>query len=130
MQTVRDLKLSHIGVSVDDFGTGYSSLSYLKKFEISRLKIDRSFVKEIAHHADDRSIVGAILDMAKHLGIEVIAEGVETWEQFEILSALQCRVMQGYLFSRSLSAEAADQLLNNMRRDPDWRLPEMPLVAH
>lgn len=130
MQTVKELKLSHVGVSVDDFGTGYSSLSYLKRFEISRLKIDRSFVKEIAHHADDRSIVGAILDMTKHLGIEVIAEGVETWEQFEILSALQCRVMQGYLFSRSLSSEAAGQLLDHMSRDSDWRLQKIPLLVH
>lgn len=89
-------------IAIDDFGTGYSSLSQLKKFPITLLKIDRSFVQGIGHGGDDDAIVGAVVAMARKLGLKVLAEGVETERQWEILRGLDCDELQGYLFSRPL----------------------------
>lgn len=108
-------KLKEMGVSlaIDDFGTGYSSLSYLKHFPISRLKIDRSFVRDITTNPDDAAIAEIIIAMAQTLKLSVIAEGVETRAQMELLSFNNCIEMQGYLFSRPVPAEQFSILLSH-----------------
>lgn len=100
-----------ISLSIDDFGTGYSSLSYLKRFKISKLKIDQSFVRDITRDNDDRVIISTIITLAQSLGLRVIAEGVETREQLEFLRRLGCHDMQGYYFSRPINAERASKFL-------------------
>jgi len=110
-------KLNNMGVSIsiDDFGTGYSSLSYLKNFPIHSLKIDRSFVRDLTSDTNNAAITTAIIALARGLNLAVVAEGVETEEQCNILRILQCEVMQGYLFSRPLSAEDATRLLRKFQ---------------
>jgi len=97
-------KIHNIGVkiSIDDFGTGYSSLSYLKRLPVDSLKIDRSFISDININQDDAEITKAIIAMAKALSLNVVAEGVETVEQLEVLTKLKCDIIQGYFFSRPL----------------------------
>jgi diguanylate cyclase (GGDEF)-like protein/PAS domain S-box-containing protein len=99
-------KLSRMGVnlSIDDFGTGYSSLAYLKHFPLDQLKIDKSFIDDLTHNLEDVGIVKAIITLAKGLNIKVMAEGVETIAQKQSLLKLGCEEMQGYLFSKPLSA--------------------------
>jgi len=105
--------LSDMGVhlALDDFGTGYSSLSYLKRFPIDALKIDRSFVRDLTTDADDASIVSAVIGMGQSLHMQVVAEGVETLEQFEFLREHRCPVGQGYYFSRPIIAGDLTRLL-------------------
>ena len=102
---------SGIHVSLDDFGTGYSSLSYLKRLNIDYLKIDRSFALNLAPDSEDLALYEAIIAMAHKLGLKVIAEGVETEEQRDLLAAAGCDYGQGYLFSRPVPAEQFDALL-------------------
>lgn len=109
-----------IQVAVDDFGTGYSSLSYLKKFDVDYIKIDQSFVQNLSIHSEDMVLCEAIIVMAHKLGLKVIAEGVETIEQRDLLFAVGCDYGQGYLFSRPVSAGALETLCikqNKLERD-------------
>lgn len=101
-------RLHDLGVrlAIDDFGTGYSSLLYLKRLPVDELKIDRGFVRDLAPGTEDRAIVAAIAGLAQTLGLEIVAEGVETPMQFEVLSALSCDYLQGYLLGRPMTAEA------------------------
>jgi diguanylate cyclase len=101
-------ELSAVGVhlSIDDFGTGYSSLAYLRKLPAKELKIDRSFVLDLETSADARAVVDAVVQLAKALGLKVVAEGVETEQQQQILRSLGCDELQGYLFAKPMSAQA------------------------
>lgn len=99
-------RLSRIGIklAIDDFGTGYSSLSYLKRFDVDRLKIDQSFVRDMTNNYDDAEIARAIINLGHTLGLEIVSEGVETKEQLELLKQQGCDVIQGYLISRPIPA--------------------------
>ncbi|MCD9023589.1 EAL domain-containing protein [Cohnella silvisoli] len=112
-QILRELTRLGIQISMDDFGTGYSSLSYLKLFPIHKLKIDRSFIKDITSNEDDKAIVSSIIAMAHNLKMNVIAEGVETREQLQILMDNGCDDIQGYYFSRPIPAKEVEQMYLN-----------------
>ena len=106
-----------IELSIDDFGTGYSSLSYLKKLPVREIKIDRSFVQDMLRDRDDAVIVQSTIDLARNLGMRVVAEGVETREIIRRLSDLGCDIVQGYHISRP--RPAAD-CLDFFRREQSW----------
>jgi diguanylate cyclase (GGDEF)-like protein/PAS domain S-box-containing protein len=108
-------RLSELGVSlaIDDFGTGYSSLNYLKRFPINTVKLDRSFVMGLPDNADDMTITRAVIAMAHQLHMEVVAEGVETYDQLEFLANQDCEYAQGWLFSKALPLTDVVQLLSN-----------------
>jgi diguanylate cyclase (GGDEF)-like protein/PAS domain S-box-containing protein len=113
-QSIRKLRrLSSMGISIaiDDFGTGYSSLSYLKKLPLSKLKIDRSFIKDIPHDEDDIAITKAIIAVAKSLNLNIIAEGVETQKQKEFMLEQECLYIQGYYYSQPLNKKKMKKLL-------------------
>jgi diguanylate cyclase (GGDEF)-like protein/PAS domain S-box-containing protein len=115
LATLDALQKMNIGLEIDDFGTGYSSLSYLQKLPFDTLKIDRSFVSELSEGSGSMDIVKAILELARSLRMDVIAEGVETKEQLRILRQLGCNYLQGYLFSRPVDAAAAERLYRKTR---------------
>jgi diguanylate cyclase (GGDEF)-like protein len=120
---LRELKGLGVMLSIDDFGTGYSSLSYLHRFPIDTLKIDRSFVSQMSMSAENAEIVRTIKTLAANMGMDVVAEGVETLDQLKQLSALQCEHGQGYLFSKPVDAEAATMLI---AKKPDWHVSAFP----
>lgn len=105
IEKMQQLKALGVGIAIDDFGKGYSSLSYLKRFPITKLKIDQSFIRDCTEDQEDASIVEAIISLARSLGLEIIAEGVETPEQLEFLRLRECEMAQGYLLGRPMPAE-------------------------
>ena len=124
--------LSHIKdlgirISVDDFGTGYSSLSYLKRFALSTLKIDTSFVSDLTRDAGDEAIVGAMIALGHRLGLQVVAEGVEHQCQLDLLQAMGCNEAQGYLFSRPIDAASFEEWVR--ARSRGWPQGERRLAA-
>ena len=112
---LRKLQQAGIGLSLDDFGTGYSSLSYLHKFDIDYLKIDQSFVRDLSPQGTDLALCKAIIVMAHELGMKVVAEGVETQQQCDLLRAAGCDYAQGYLFATPMSAEAFEDFIRARR---------------
>jgi diguanylate cyclase (GGDEF)-like protein len=113
LQTLASVRSREIQLSIDDFGTGYSSLSYLPRFPINTLKIDRTFINQMTMDAENFEIVRAITTLAHSIGIDVVAEGIETPQQLELLQTLDCEFGQGYLFSKPLAPHAAEQFIEN-----------------
>jgi diguanylate cyclase (GGDEF)-like protein/PAS domain S-box-containing protein len=111
--TMVQLRDMGIKIAIDDFGTGYSSLSYLKNWRVDALKIDRSFVRDLVTDSSDLAIVSAIIAIARHLHIQVIAEGIEAYQQAEILRKLGCTIGQGFLFARPMPAEQCLAMLGS-----------------
>ncbi|MCB1709017.1 MAG: EAL domain-containing protein, partial [Halioglobus sp.] len=111
MQALAELKALGVSLSIDDFGTGYSSLSYLSRFPLDELKIDRSFVTEFDKSDNDASLVIAIIAMARSMNLRLVAEGVETHEQYHFLISNGAHVIQGYLFSKPVPAAELRPLL-------------------
>ena len=111
ISTLDELARRGIRLAIDDFGTGYSSLSYLKRFKVYKIKIDQGFVRDITDDPDDKAIVGAIINMARSLGIQTIAEGVETEAQLDYLREEGCNEVQGYLFSKPMTADTFESYI-------------------
>lgn len=124
LETMQDLKALGVGLHMDDFGTGYSSLNHLHQYPFDTLKIDRSFIQRIAEQQDSIEIVGTILDLARSLEMDVVAEGIETAEQAERLQVLGCPLGQGYYFSRPMDAAAIGAMLGAAGQ-AGCRLPEI-----
>lgn len=118
IQKLRIIRDMNIEVAIDDFGTGYSSLSYIAKLPVNVLKIDRAFIINMTSNADDLNIVSAIISLAHSLNLRVIAEGVETSEQAQLLRELKCNEIQGYLFSPGVPAERIEEFLRQKKALP------------
>jgi predicted signal transduction protein with EAL and GGDEF domain len=114
---VANLRELGVRIAIDDFGIGYSSLSYLKRWRVDTIKIDRSFVRDLVTDLSDLAIVSAIIAMARHLHIEVVAEGIEGWQQLEKLRQLGCTYAQGYLFARPAPAQDCAEYLSGKPLD-------------
>jgi diguanylate cyclase (GGDEF)-like protein/PAS domain S-box-containing protein len=117
LDAISQLREIGVRVAIDDFGTGYSSLSYLKKWHVDYLKIDRSFVRDLVTDMSDLAIVSAIVALAGHLNIQVVAEGIEGWQQLEKLQQLGCGFAQGFLFAKPAPAQQCQRLLSGMPLD-------------
>jgi len=117
LSVLNELHAYGIRLSIDDFGTGYSSLAYLKRFPISTLKLDRSFIMGLPEDRDDKKIVAATIALAHGLDMSVVAEGVETVEQLEWLKQAACDEIQGYYFSKPLTAKGFTKLLEDIKKD-------------
>ena len=113
--TMNELKKMGVGLVIDDFGTGYSNLGYLKRFPVNKIKIDKSFVRDISRDEDDKAIVQAIIAMAQQLKLRVVAEGVENKEQLNFLQTHNCDEVQGYYFSPPIKSEEFEELLLNQK---------------
>ena len=114
---IKEFKSLGLSLSVDDFGTGYSGLSYLKRFSIDKLKIDQSFVKDIPENLESKTIVSAILAMAKELDVNTLAEGVETIDQVNFLKSKECDYVQGYYYSKPVEASLFTEILIKYRQN-------------
>jgi diguanylate cyclase (GGDEF)-like protein len=123
VQLLRRLKALGVQLSIDDFGTGYSSLGYLHRFPVDILKIDRSFIGRIGEAAENIEIVRTIISLAENMGMEVVAEGIETLAQLRQLQKLNCQLGQGYLFSRAVDPASIDAWIS---RRPDWQTDLFP----
>ena len=121
LSVVEELKAMGLTLAIDDFGTGYSSFSYLKRYRVSKLKIDRVFIRDVAVNPDDAAITAAIISMAKSLRLKVIAEGVETEAQMTFLRAHQCDEIQGYYFSKPLTVDNVADKLRGDNAEPHAR---------
>ncbi|MCB1008287.1 MAG: bifunctional diguanylate cyclase/phosphodiesterase, partial [Acidobacteria bacterium] len=121
--TLTRLRERGMRVAVDDFGIGYSSLSYLRELPIETVKLDSSFIRELGRRPEDSRIVGAVIQLAHGLGMEVVAEGVEEEEQMAVLELLYCDKMQGFLFSRPLPPERFEELMDAARPFRTARAP-------
>jgi EAL domain-containing protein (putative c-di-GMP-specific phosphodiesterase class I) len=111
VKTMEELQRLGVRLSIDDFGTGYSSLNALKSFPVARLKIDKSFINNLASSEGDRAVAAAVISLGQKLNLRVIAEGVETAEQLAILRDSNCDECQGYYFSKPVSSKAIADLL-------------------
>jgi len=119
--TMNNLRSRGIRLSLDDFGTGYSTLGYLHRFPIDFLKIDKTFVQTAIKGGENSRIVETIVNLAEHIGLRVIAEGVETIDQLNFLRKINCELAQGYYFSYPISIEKVRELLS---QDPIWNTAE------
>ncbi|MFC3034487.1 EAL domain-containing protein [Pseudoalteromonas fenneropenaei] len=117
LQQLQTLRAMGVELAIDDFGTGYSSLSYLKRFPLTKLKIDREFIRDLPDDQEDCALVSAIISMASNLNLKVVAEGVETAEQLALLASLQCTYTQGYLHSKPLSSSEFSYYLKSSSLD-------------
>jgi len=123
VEILRALRAIGVGISMDDFGTGYSSLNYLKRFPINAVKIDRSFIRDLDTSAGDAAIVGAVIGIARSLGLRVVAEGVETEDQMAFLQRRDCDEAQGFFFGRPVAADTLTaELLERPMIGPRERL--------
>ena len=113
-ETLQNLRELGVQVSLDDFGTGYSSLGYLQKFPVNTLKIDQSFIQTLQANSGNTAIISAIIALGQSFDLRVIAEGVETLQQLELLQGLNCREIQGFWFSRPLKPTDATTLLSQV----------------
>ena len=111
IEVLNNLRVIGVSLHLDDFGTGYSSLSSLHQFPLNAVKIDRSFVKNVADRRDYSAVVSAIINLARHLGMKLIAEGIETAEQMTLLQAMDCELAQGFYFGRPTDAAATEEFL-------------------
>jgi EAL domain-containing protein (putative c-di-GMP-specific phosphodiesterase class I) len=118
---LKELKSMGVSLAIDDFGTGYSSFNYLRQFRVTKLKIDRSFIQDIAVNPDDAAITSAIISMAKSLNLRVIAEGVENEAQMSFLREHQCDEIQGYYFSKPLPVDKVADTLRGVTLAPHAR---------
>ena len=126
MEVLGSLRRLGVSLLMDDFGTGYSSLNNLHAFPFDVLKIDRSFVVRMTEGEQPLQIVRTIIELARVMGMEVVAEGIETSEQYRLLREMQCRYGQGYLFARPMTAEAVTELL----RLPGRVLPDPEIAEY
>ena len=130
-QTIAALWALHgegVRIALDDFGTGYSSLSYLQRFPFDKIKIDRSFIRDLGDEKDDSSIILAIIGLAERMNMIVTAEGVETGEHAVLLTSYGCAQAQGHLFYRALSPEKFAELLAAERRIDEWQERAVPVA--
>jgi EAL domain-containing protein (putative c-di-GMP-specific phosphodiesterase class I) len=115
IQTIAELKHMGFTLAIDDFGTGYSSLAYLQRFNVDKLKIDRSFVKDLLTDSQGEAITSAIISMAKSLDLQILAEGVENQEQLALLKEKGCEVYQGFYFSKPIAVKEFEELMLEYR---------------
>jgi EAL domain-containing protein (putative c-di-GMP-specific phosphodiesterase class I) len=118
---LRALREKGVQIAFDDFGTGYASLSYLTRFPLSRIKIDQSFIRKLSHNSEDTAVVRSIIVMAHNLGLQVIAEGVETAAQAAFLLAQKCEEVQGYLYAKPLPSAQFVEFLRLRQVQSDQR---------
>jgi EAL domain-containing protein (putative c-di-GMP-specific phosphodiesterase class I) len=126
---MRALKALGVSLSLDDFGTGWSSLSYVRRFPLDRIKIDRSFMRDVTTHPNAAAVVESIMHLAQSLGVGCVAEGVETSAQFDYLQHELCQEIQGFLMSEPIPAADMPHMLNHVRQLGDLREVEAEAEA-